>query len=356
MANDMNINIMMIGGRRCGKTSVLAVMKANFDKEFGRSNLTITTKGNTVLLNDKLDQMKELYDLREKETRFTPDDSPSDAKTEYRIELSLKNKPNGKINYTFIDFPGEWLQNDEHTDELNSVVENSSVILVAIDTPFLMEETPDNTENTVGRYNEKRNRSGVICDFLKSLQLDTNEKMVIFVPLKCEKYLHEGRMDLVNKRIHTAYKSYFDHVQNDENRAKCTTVIAPIFTFGTVEFTRFKREGADVIIDKEYKTPKYPLYRFTDDAGSGPEPQYCEQPLLYVLLYVLKCAEAMKLKQYDKGLLSKLFVSLSDTFLKMPSAKDFLNEIKHIEGAIKKNGDGYEIITDPYGLKGLHIE
>lgn len=356
MVNDININIMMIGGRRCGKTSVLAVMKDHFDKEFGRSNLTIKTKDNTVFLNDKLDEMKELYTQKNAETRFTPDDSITDGKTEYKIELSLKHKPNGKINYTFIDFPGEWLQNDEHTDELNAIVEKSSVILVAIDTPFLMEEAADNTENTVGKYNEKRNRSGAICDFLKSLHLDKSEKMVIFVPLKCEKYLYNEKMDMVNKRIHTAYKSFFEHIHNEEYRTKCTTVIAPIFTFGTVEFTRFKREGADIIIDDRYKTPKYPLYRFTDEAGSEPEPKYCEQPLLYVLLYVLKCAEAMKRRQYDKSLFSKLITSLGETFFKMPSADDFMKEIKPIQEAIKKSGDGYEIVTDPYGLKGLHIE
>lgn len=350
MANDMHINIMMIGGKRCGKTTVLAAMKDHFDKEFGRTNLTIKSTNKIVFLNEKIDEMKALYN--HKETRFTPEDNETANIVEYNIELSLKHKPNGKINYSFIDFPGEWLNDDSHAIELNAIVEKSSVIIVAIDTPFLMEEAPDSTGDTIGIYNEKRNRSGVICDFLKGINLTETGKMVIFVPLKCERYLHNEKMDLVNKRVHTAYRSFFDHINNDINRSKCTTAIAPIFTFGTVEFARFERNGSEIIIDEEYKTPRYPLYRFTDEADSEPEPKYCEQPLLYVLLYILKCAEASKKKQYE-NVVSRFFLNIGETFFKMPSAADFLKEITDIQAAIKVSGDGYEIITDPFGLKGL---
>lgn len=351
MADNLNINVMMIGGRRCGKTSVLAVMKRMFDTRFASTNLNIKASDKTVELNDKYQEMVDVYSL-EKGERFTPDDGETKEMPKYGIDISLNSKPNGKIHFTFIDFPGEWLQSDEHSQELKSIVAMSSIILVAIDTPFLMEEAPNESANSVGKYNDKRNRTGAICDFLKELDLNKNGKMVLFVPLKCERYLHDGQMDLVNKRVHTAYKLFFDYINNDFNRTKCTTAITPIFSFGTVEFARFERDGADIIMDPKYQTPRYPLYQFTDDAGNEPEPLYCEQPLLYVLLYVLKCAEVSKRKENNNWFLW-LFNCIGETFFQMPSADDFLKEIHNIQKAIKISGDGYEIVTDPNGMKGL---
>lgn len=352
MANDLNINIMMIGGRRCGKTSVLAAMKSMFDSKFASTNLKIRYTSKTIELSDKLQEMKDVYSHINEGTRFTPDDTNTTEIAKYGIAISLNSKPNGIINFTFIDFPGEWLQDDEHSNLITDIVKSSSVILVAIDTPYLMEESPSESGNEVGKYNERRNRSTIICDFLKGLDLNSTGKMVLFVPLKCERYLHDNKMMLVNERVHTAYKPFFDYINSDINRAKCTTAITPIFSFGTIEFTRFKRDGAEIVLDPKYKTPKYPLYQFTADAKNAPEPLYCEQPLLYVLLYVLKCAEASKRKQYENWF-QWIFVNIGETFFKMPSADDFLKESSNIQKAIKVDGDGYEIVTDPNKMKGL---
>ena len=37
----LKVQVMMVGGRRCGKTSVLAAMKDNFETQFADTNLTI---------------------------------------------------------------------------------------------------------------------------------------------------------------------------------------------------------------------------------------------------------------------------------------------------------------------------
>lgn len=352
MGNSLNINIMMIGGRRCGKTSVLAAMLHSFDGEFGKSNLTIKADDQSIRpLSQKYNEMKTLYAKKNLEPRFTPDDSPTNDIEEYGIEISLKTKSNGRILYKFIDIPGEWLSNN--IEDVTKTIKKSSVIVVAIDTPYLMEEAIEDSSDSIGIYNEDRNYSGEICGLLKNLDLNKEEKMVVFVPLKAERYWHEGKMDLVNKRVHVAYKEFFDHVNNDFYRKSCTTVIAPIFTLGTVEFTRFKRNGADIDLDDKYGTPKYPLYAFTDDAKNSPESKYCEQPLLYVLLYILKAAAKAK---ENKKRLGKFLSFIGEKFLNMPSANDFLVEVNNIQKYIKTSGDGYQILTDPYGLKGVSIE
>lgn len=352
MADKLNINIMMIGGRRCGKTSVLAIMKRMFDNKFASTNLKIVPTNKTVELDAKYQEIVNVYS-NEKGNRFSAEDEDNtDQKKEYGIDISLNSKPNGKIHFSFIDFPGEWLHNDENSEQLKNIVASSSVILVAIDTPHLMEEAPNESSSAIGKYNNSRNRTGVICDFLKELELNDKGKMVLFVPLKCERYLHDNKMNLVNERVHTAYKVFFDYINNEYNRTKCTVAITPIFSFGTVEFARFERNGADIVIDEKYRTPKYPLYQFTDKAGNEPEPKYCEQPLLYVLLYVLKCAEASKRKE-NSNWFQWLFNSIGETFFQMPSANDFLKETNNLHREIKVSGDGYEIVTDPIGMKRL---
>jgi len=352
----MDINIMMIGGRRCGKTSVLASMQDSFDKIFGKSNLTIETDAESMLpLSEKMDEIQNLYALKDKVPRFTPDDNPTAEMTKYHLSISLKSKPKGKIDYHFIDFPGEWVQSKEHSKDVEELVKSSDVFVVAIDTPHLMEEAPDNTPESVGIYNDKQNRCKMICEFLKKAPLEGNPKMVLFVPLKCEKYSIENKMELVNQRVKTAYRSFFDYIDNDFNRHKCTIVIAPIFTFGTVQFTRFKREGSEILLHDNYQLPKYPLYSFTDKATNRPEPKYCEQPLLYVLYYLLRAAQKEREDKTD-GVFKKLFGKISERFFKMPSSGDFMKEIDTIQKEIKINGDGYEIISDPLGLKGSMIK
>ena len=49
MSENYSINVMMFGGRRCGKTSVLAAMQSSFEKSFGKGNLTISTADDDTL-------------------------------------------------------------------------------------------------------------------------------------------------------------------------------------------------------------------------------------------------------------------------------------------------------------------
>ena len=45
-----HVDVMMFGGRRTGKTSVLAAMQACFDETLGKDNLMITPVGDDTLL------------------------------------------------------------------------------------------------------------------------------------------------------------------------------------------------------------------------------------------------------------------------------------------------------------------
>lgn len=347
MANtgDLTIKILMLGGRRCGKTSVLASMQACFDKEFGSSNLTINIKDPKTMLEltKKFTEICEYYGNDHSEI-FCPDDSPTLEIRRYDLSISLKSKTNGKINFQFIDFPGEWLLDKEHIEELSALIKESVVYLIAIDTPHLMEQTHSENRDDIGDYNEKRNHSRIISELLKNeLQPETQDKLILFIPLKCEKYKAANKMPLVKHKVKIAYSGLINHLNNPHNKVNCTLAVAPIYTLGTVEFKRFKRDAEhNIIIDNTYKTPTYPLYGFMDNANEKPEPQYCEQPLVFVLAFILEVAKKHKNRS---NIILKLIDTVREKFFDFPSADDYMKESQNLKNKMKKE-DGYEIIVD----------
>ena len=352
--SDITVKILMLGGRRCGKTSVLASMQDCFDKEFGASNLTINIDdpGTMLDLTNKMSEINGYFDGDHSEN-FSPDDNPTTEIRRYDLSISLKSKHNGQVNFQFIDYPGEWVQDKSHLPELQKLISESHVFLIAIDTPHLMEQTQSEEQDKIGKYNEYHNRSNMISKLLKNELKSANGKLILFVPLKCEKYKAANQMPLVKHKVKIAYRELIDHLNNQYNTVPCTIAVTPIYTFGTVEFKRFKRdpETREIIIESKYNTPKYPLYGFMDDAKGSPEPQYCEQPLVYVLAFVF--ATAKKIKEAKKApsknpflLIRNAIITLGENFFNMPSADDYMKEVQNLKNKMVL-GDGYEIITDP---------
>lgn len=357
--NDYEINIMMMGGRRCGKTTVLASMQQCFDKKFGSSNLTISSPDSATAIDfeEKIKEMEDYYHF-DKAYTFSPDNAPTVGLKIYQMMLSLKSKSNGEIKMNFTDFPGGWISIKENAKTLEKHMNSSHVIIIAIDTPHLMEHTKSEDPDVVGMFNEASNRSRLVSNLIKRhLSLEDSTKMILFVPLKCEKYRENGTMATVIRKIKTAYRPLIDHINNEHNRGKCVMAITPIYTFGTVEFKLFMRSDAGkILVDPETLLPRHPLYGFTEDAGIAPEPMYCDMPLIYTLMYVLTIAKEAKEKAHKKApWFIKGMRRLGEGFLKYPSAEDFLNEINGLYSELSKvmnnTDEGFELITNPLQWK-----
>lgn len=341
--NDIQIDVMMFGGRRCGKTSVLAAMQNCFEEKFGRSNLTIyPVDGDTIFaIEEKTRELNGYFFQGMHNRRFVPDDNPTLDVAEYKFYISLKNKPNGKIIINFIDYPGEWLDDKSKCEKLQSYMKKSRIIIVAIDSPYLMEELPEKEESAVGVYNDKRNYSLRISNMLKGLEL-TDTRMILFVPLKCEKYYHANKMTELRERIKSAYKEVFNYIKGNEKYFQIA--ITPILTMGGAEFSRFKRnDNGEIELNEINGLPSLAEFCFPDSERKF-EPKYCEQPILHILLYVLEMAKREK----DEVAKTKFGISLwlsklMESFLRMPSAVDFMNEQKAIKTILKEYDDGYEI-------------
>lgn len=360
---NFEVNVMMFGGRRSGKTSVLAAMKECVDKTFNNEvqlgfSIASADDETAVKLIEKSQEIKGYYDLPEQERKnpITPDNSPTFDKQEYKFNISLIDKPSARLQVNFTDYPGEWLDNSTQYGQLKDIMEKTDIIIIAIDTPYLMEVSK--TEDAVGKYNENKNFSSRVAEMVKNNfivdEKSNRKKMILFVPLKGERYSYpsnpnKDQMELVNLKIHKAFENLIAFVTQGENKNRYECAITPIFTMGNLRFTRFQEDDNGDFLMYEGKYPSMPMFRF-DDKAEEPDPRYCEQPLLYTLLFLFKWAEQSKRK---KGLFNSLFDTLASRFLKIPGADDFAARSEYLRSKLKKDSDGYEILSDPLGFKGV---
>ena len=358
---DCTINVMMFGGRRCGKTSVIAAMKKCFENIYGTDDITISLpeQDKSAVISDKYTEIESYINKQTQGIVFDSAIASTVELSEYKLRVSLKSKSTESIILSLCDYPGEWLDSG-HANEKQSLLskrmKSCRIILIAVDTVFLMEKPSSSKSDAIGIYNENRNYSRKVADMVKeSFKVSDGEepKMIMIVPLKCEKYYNHGQMQLVNEKIHSAYKPLFDFL-GGSNKTKYEVVIAPILTLGanTAEFARFERdENAEIVLDPELKIPAITKYNFVN-VNCEYSPQYCEQPLLYSLLYLIDQIE--KLKRAEKKnapWYKKLYLAAKEYFGNIASAEDFLRVKGEITGKLKTKEDGYEIVSDPLGFR-----
>ena len=357
------INVTMFGGRRCGKTSVVTAMNRNFEDVFGgKSDLVISQSDyDTMKFIEEKEQDINGFFLNKQYGEFNTDGRPTPDGSEYLFDLQLRGRANqDRITLSLFDFPGEWLDDKDKNQVLAGKLKNCGVIMIAIDSPYLMEPLSDvlKSEHTVGRWNDQRNYCKRISSMVRNYftpNWGLEQKMILFVPLKCEKYYACGQMGTLNLKIKEAYKDLLNYVNTGDARKHYEVVIAPILTFGkdTVLFSRFQEdEDGNLVMDACNRLPTVPLFKFQNREANY-SPQFCEQPLLYALSYLIYQVEQAKKQEWAKRMWFGKFIQLmGEAFGNWASAKDFLEQRDKIQRHLKTSGDGYEILSDPLSLKG----
>lgn len=334
------IKICMMGGKGAGKSSVLASLYANASNSLAGTNLFMTaTKNVTSLLGDKLDSLKKMFDYADQQ-----DEVPAGISGDYEVNVYNFNfglsDSNIKLNLEFKDFPGETI-----VDSPNMVYEfinESNVVLIAIDTPHLMEEG--------GVFCETRNRCRVITDFIiQNLNDEVKaHKLFLFVPLKCEKYYHEQRMNDVCDRVKIVYSELIYEFKN-KFKTEVACAITPILTLGDVVFKEFEKDSqGDVMVHKFGESDVLPAsvkywYRNSEAQYA---PKYCEQPLYYLLSYISKEYQ-LSLNAQPTSVFGKLLKKFGGLFKLISDDPSFLLEVAKLKRKQVKNkiSEGYLTIS-----------
>ena len=313
----------MLGPRAVGKTSIMSSIFSDTRDEIAGTSLYFRPSADSVgTLNAKKLQLMNVINKCE---NFA--DSPnagaieaSSTVTSFDFEMGMKGRTK-TVDICIKDFPGEYL--DSKPQEVSNYISESTIVMVAIDTPYLMEEN--------GQFNEEKNEVGHVISFFKNHKDSLRNKLVMLVPLKCERYFHDKRIDEVTGKVTYAYSTLIDFCK--ENNIAC--VVTPIQTLGGVEFDKFIENGM-----RFSKLSKLSSYRFY---GSKPEykPMFCVQPLYYLLTYVANFYEWSKAQ--PKSFVDRLKDSMA-SFLKDDS--DFLHEIKKLSMKAMVDKNGYAIVNN----------
>lgn len=238
----MALNVMMMGGRRCGKTSALA---STFDQMINGSvkqiftlcdNTKYVSKMNIDGVQEKQETLtqKQLelddYLCNEPTGTFLVDSGPTRCSWTYSLGLQLPGT-NKKMNIDFLDCPGEYFQSGAHDDETNQFVEKSDVYIIMVDTPYLMECREPITKGV--------NCIGDIHNFMTHINCINKgtAKMVLFVPIKCEKWAKENRLNEVANKIRKLYAATITALSAFRYM---TIAIIPIQTAGNIEYMEMK--------------------------------------------------------------------------------------------------------------------
>ncbi len=308
------MNICMMGPKAVGKTTVLTAVFNETQNSISGTTLNLTAKGDTEA--ELMDRLHMLHAVFVRKKAIT-DNSQTIANAgitassfESRFDFGFGHI--GKepiIDLTIKDFPGEMVVNNQ--DEVIKFIKDSQCIFVAIDTPHLMERN--------GEFNDVKNKPEQITElFKKAIKEIESEKLVLFIPLKCEKYFHDGRISEVLDRVEKTYSQLISILEETRKVCCCVT---PIQTLGDVDFDTFTFEGNGIKLASD-GCPADVKYKYV---GKGEySPYFCSQPLYSMLLFVAaqykRASSRMNTFDWLRNILWKVFNSddtLFDEIYKM---------------------------------------
>ncbi len=268
------LKVTMLGSTGVGKTSLLTAMYEQFASNIGRTDLQLTPDDeSSAILQQRLIELKSLLDDFEARggVRGTAGE-PTDLRS-FIFGLGRKGKP-PSLQLNFRDYPGGYhlaTATPEKRQFVKDLLADCVAVLIAIDAPALME--------VQGKWNELINRPQQITDLFKTAYQNLESpRLVIFAPVRCEKYMQNESLSLeLVDRIKEEYQGLFSLFGSGALLPNIVAVITPVQTVGSVIFSRIEMKDG------------YPHFRFRKvghDARYNPKDS--EQPLRYLLRFLLK--------------------------------------------------------------------
>ncbi|MBQ3403722.1 MAG: hypothetical protein IJG65_10200 [Synergistaceae bacterium] len=263
------LHFTVLGPSGCGKTTLLACM----NEYFGRVMSGSFEAGDTEIfkrLSDAYTRLKDKADDNGHEIIFSGGIEGTDAEKQYPFTLKGSRR---NIALRFFDFPGGWIdprdpEKSIHFKRVSETAQSSKVIIAVINSPYLMQYD--------GKY---RNYAGIDeTEYIieNSLTPDGGDKLILLVPVKCEKYLTNGKYA---ELLRGAVKKYFTRTislagNQSPYYGKLAVAILPVKTMGNVQLRRFEvRDGEPVLT--------------FGTTGSVFRPEDTDQPLRYALSFLL---------------------------------------------------------------------
>ena len=305
------IKATMMGPRAVGKTSVMASIFSETRDSVAGSRLYFRPAEECAAeLQGKRLKLMQIFGQ-------TGAIAASNVETTFNFEMGFVGRKK-TVDIEIKDFPGEFLTS--HPSKVSEFIAESHIVIIAIDTPYLMEED--------GLYNEEKNNVKQVSNFLTHHAESVRDKLILFVPLKSERYFHDNRIDEVKLAVEQAYAGLIDFCKT----SNIACVVAPIQTLGGVEFDSFVENQRGGI-------SKLSKFRFCSNESKY-LPLFCVQPMYYLLTYVANFY-AWNLA-HPKNIWERMKSSLVSA---LKNNDEFFFEIKKMSKDIMVDKMGYSVIV-----------
>jgi GTPase SAR1 family protein len=246
------IKVVMLGSSRAGKTAILASMLHNI-REKCKDYFSVTDKSaeqyerlepekrKKVILKYSIAEMTDMLNplcergKKGKGNIFLGGLLGSIDSFTYRLCVQSKKDNSLDTERLYIeitDIPGEVFNSAAIAyDALLEKVQNAQILIVAIDTPILMWVEKNSSEI----LNTAFNRIREVVESIENLgqKLQNPDRMIVFVPVKCEYWAHKNKINDVYKIILDTYKPCIDVIEKYNN---VQSMIVPMETIGSVLF------------------------------------------------------------------------------------------------------------------------
>ena len=232
-----NLTVLMMGGQRVGKSSTLAAIIDVFSKPPINTILSASeakqTEGQSSI-KSKLKKAKKIFEDYNNKTILV-DSGKTSSICRYNLSLSVPGSIDN-MTISFIDVNGEFYNGEDIQDnQIKEEIKDCDVIVIAVDSTFLMGEFDENDIYVDDVVNHKYNCVDDIQSFLIQINLKdiTTKKLVVFVPVKCEKWAKEGKLDLVVERTKEVYSTPIASLRANDN---IQIEFIPVQTMGNIVF------------------------------------------------------------------------------------------------------------------------
>lgn len=227
-----DVTVLMVGGRRCGKSSILASMESMLVNNPNlNSYIRIRPKG-AHDLHIKKNKLETFITEKSRGAYYLVD---FDANTDFNVYTFKVSHPKAwfqDFTIDFVDCPGETFGDNpsKHlVDQLDKWKRIANIFLIVVDTPYLM-------EGTSGEFKSVNLTMNIAPLFDDISGISNNDyRKIIFVPIKCEKW--SNNLNEVAAKLQQYYDEMF------ENRLSSwknfSYGILPVLTAGGIEFGEF---------------------------------------------------------------------------------------------------------------------
>lgn len=349
-----DITVLMVGGRRCGKSSILAAMHSMLLSAHDLHQfVSIKPNGSdATALEKKRTDLMNFISNRQRGSYYLVDFNPDNAFSTYTFKVSTPDAIMRDFTIEFVDCPGETFSPNPRKDfeeALEKCKYKAIVFMVVVDTPYLMESSKGTFQSVNG--------APFVLQMFEDVKNKCNSdyRKIIFVPVKCEKWKNQLG-EVANKLV-----DYYDLMFQDfmPNWPNLSYSILPVLTAGGIEFGEFSEpqilsvngsydkktscckrngtssilrmwdgtphilkpnEGESVVKNAEFidTPPNFPSYSWFKNYGVY-EPKNCDQiayhVLRYALFYVLQHHRGFWSFQPSKESLNEMIHALDSRFI-----------------------------------------